>query len=268
MTAPAIFDRTLLRHRRDRAAARLHEYDFFLRDVAERLLDRLSDTTHRFPVALDLGCHTGQLAELLQERGGIERLVQCDLSPKMAQQAASNGNLTLIADEEDLPFADQSFDLVLSCLGLHNVNNLPETLRDIHRILKPEGLFLAALVGGESLKELRHVLTAAEIAVEGGASPHIAPFLDIRDLGQLVQRAGFHLPVVDTDVIPVEYGDPLRLLHDLRGMGQSSVLVARRRMPLHRNTINTALQMYRQHHSTADGTVCATTHILYISGWA
>lgn len=268
MTAPLIFDRTLLRQRRNRAAATLPQYDFLLRDVAERLLDRLSDVTRTFPTALDLGCHTGQLAEMRGERGGIERLVQCDLSPRMAAKAAQNGWPTVVADEEALPFADHSFDLVLSCLGLHNVNTLPETLRDIRRILKPDGLFLAALAGGETLQELRHALTMAEIAEDGGASPRVAPALDIRDLGQLVQRAGFTLPVVDADIIPVDYSDPLRLFHDLRGMGQSSVLHARRRAPLRRATLATALDLYRRHHSVAEGRVRATAHILYIIGWA
>ncbi|MBX9633820.1 MAG: methyltransferase domain-containing protein, partial [Magnetospirillum sp.] len=195
-----IFDRSLLRKRRDRAAPEFAAHDFLVREMAERLADRLTDVTRRFPLALDLGCHTGEIADTLMGRGGIETLVQCDLSPRMAAKAATNGHPALAADEEWLPFADASFDLVISCLSLHWVNDLPGTLLQIRRVLKPDGLFLCAMLGGETLKELRQALSEAEMAEENGWSPRVSPFADVRDLGGLLQRAGFALPVVDADM--------------------------------------------------------------------
>ncbi len=200
-----VFDRATVRRHRDRAAAGLEDHDFLLREVGERLADRLDDVTRRFPVALDLGCHGGELGRLLNGRGGIETLVQCDLSPEMAGRA---GPLSVAADEEFLPFAAECFDLIVSCLSLHWINDLPGTLVQIRRALKADGLFLAAMLGGNTLEELRAALAEAEIAAEGGLSPRVSPFADVRDAGDLLQRAGFALPVVDSDTITVSYGDP------------------------------------------------------------
>jgi len=187
--------------------------------------------TRKFPRALDLGCHDGTLARVLTGRGGIETLVQCDLSPVMARAAASNGAPTLAADEEALPFAPESFDLIVSVLGLHWVNDLPGALIQIRHALKPDGLFLGAFLGGATLSELRTVLLEAELAEEGGASPRVAPFAELRDAGGLLQRAGFALPMADTDRIAVTYPDALALMRELRAMGESNVLAARRRGP-------------------------------------
>jgi SAM-dependent methyltransferase len=263
-----IFDRSLLRKRRDRAASGFAAHDFLLREAAERLCDRLSDVTRSFPVALDLGCHTGEMAQTLNGRGGIQQLVQCDLSPAMADRAAANGHPTLCADEEWLPFADHSFDLVLSCLSLHWVNDLPGALVQIRRILKPDGLFLAVLLGGQTLKELRACLNEAEIELEGGLSPRVSPFADVRDLGGLLQRAGFTLPVVDADQIPVSYGDPMRLLADLRGMGESNAVASQRRGMMRRNTLLYALSLYQSRFSGTDGRLPATFEILSMTAWA
>ena len=263
-----IFDRSLLRKRRDRAASGFASHDFLLREAAERLADRLSDVTRRFPFALDLGCHTGELADTLDGRGGIQTLVQCDLSPQMVDQAAANGHPTLCADEEWLPFADHSFDLVLSCLSLHWVNDLPGTLVQIRRILKPDGLFLAVMLGGQTLRELRACLTEAEIEQEGGLSPRVSPFADVRDLGGLMQRAGFALPVVDADQIHVSYGDPMRLLADLRGMGESNAVAAQRRGMMRRNTLLHALTLYQSKFAGSDGRLPATFELLCLTGWS
>lgn len=262
-----IFDRALVRKRRDRAAAHFASHDFLVREVAERLADRLSDVTRSFPLALDLGCHTGEIADTLGPRGGIQTLVQCDLSPRMAARAAANGHPTLAADEEWLPFADASFDLVISCLSLHWVNDLPGTLVQIRRVLKPDGLFLCAMLGGETLKELRQALAEAEIAEEGGLSPRVSPFADVRDLGGLLQRAGFALPVVDADSVDVAYADPMRLMADLRGMGETNAVAEQRKGMSRRATLLGALARYQDLFADAHGRVSATFQVLTMTAW-
>src|SRR5262249_48421749 len=175
----------------------LPRHDFLIREAAERLCDRLDDIRRKFPLALDLGCHNGELATILAGRGGIERLVQCDLSPVMARRAAANGDATLAGDEEFLCFGAGSFDLVLSCLDLHWVNDLPGALLQIRQALKPDGLFLAVVFGLGTLDDLRTCLIEAEAEVKGGASPRVSPLADTRDGAGLLQRAGFTLPVAD-----------------------------------------------------------------------
>jgi SAM-dependent methyltransferase len=268
-----IFDRRVLRRHRDRAAADLAQHDFLFREVAERLLDRLEDVRRRFPLALDLGCHHGVVAELLGGRGGIETLVQADLSPAMARLAAARGGPALtapavVADEEALPFAEGSLDLVLSVLSLHWVNDLPGTLLQAVRALKPDGLFLAAMIGGESLTELREALLRAELEVEGGVSPRISPLADVRDLGALLQRAGFALPVVDVDSLTVTYPSALALMRDLRGMGETGTDRNRRRSLTRRETLLRAAALYEEAHADAAGRIPARFDVLYLTGWA
>lgn len=262
-----IFDRAQVRKHRDRAARHFAAHDFLVREVAERLADRLTDVTRRFPLALDLGCHTGELADTLGGRGGIETLVQCDLSPAMADRAAGNGRPTLAADEEWLPFADHSFDLVLSCLSLHWVNDLPGALLQIRRVLKPDGLFLAALLGGDTLDELRQCLAEAELAEEGGISPRVSPMADVRDMGRLLQRSGFALPVADSDQVAVSYADPMRLLVDLRGMGETNAVAERRKTLSRRATLLRALHLYQSRHAGADGRIPVNFQVVTVTGW-
>jgi SAM-dependent methyltransferase len=171
-------------------------------------------------------------------------------------------------DEEALPFGDGSLDLVVSGLALQFVNDLPGTLVQVRRALKPDGLFLAALIGGETLTELRQSFAAAESEVEGGLSPRVAPFADVRDLGGLLQRAGFALPVTDVDRVTVRYGTPLALMHDLRRMGATNVLVERRRQVLRRATLMRMLEIYASRFADADGRIRATFEIVWLSGWA
>jgi SAM-dependent methyltransferase len=262
-----VFDRRLVRRNRDRAAEGLGAHDFLFREVAERLADRLDDVTRRFPRALDLGCHGGELAAILRGRGGIETLVQCDLSPAMARRARSNGNATLVADEEALPFAPESFDLVISNLSLHWVNDLPGCLLQIRQCLKPDGLFLAAMLGGDTLAELRQALMEAELAESGGVSPRISPFADLRDAGGLLQRAGFALPVVDGDWLTATYPDALGLMRDLRGMGEANAVQVRSRRITPRTLFARAEHLYRR---TADagGRLAATFQIITMTAWA
>ena len=263
-----LFDRSLVRRHRDRAAPGFAAHDFLVRDVAERLADRLDDVTRRFPLALDLGCHTGEMADTLRGRGGIETLVQCDLSPAMAARAAAHGNPTLVVDEEWLAFAPASFDLVISNLSLHWVNDLPGTLMQIRQILKPDGLFLASLFGAGTLAELRQSLMEAELAEEGGVSPRVSPFADVKDLGALLQRAGFALPVVDTDTVAVTYADPMRLLADLRGMGETNAVIEQRKGLTRRATLLHAISAYQARFAGPDGRLPATFQIMNLTGWA
>jgi len=260
-----VFDRRAVRHHRDRAAAALSEHDFLLREVGERLADRLDDVKRSFDRALDLGCHGGQLGRLLDGRGAIGWLVHADLSPQMAAQTSG---AAAACDEEALPFAPESFDLVLSLLSLHWVNDLPGALVQLRQALKPDGLFLAAMLGGETLKELRSSLAEAEMAVDGSLSPRVSPFADVRDAGDLMQRAGFTLPVIDTETITVSYADPFRLMADLRGMGETNAVLERRKRGLRRATLMDAVNRYRTQFGDAEGRVPATFQIVYLTGWA
>ena len=259
-----VFDRATVRRHRARAAASLPRHDFLLREVGDRLIDRLNDVRRCFQVALDLGCHHGGLAPALASRG-VGTVVHADVSPAMLGFA---GGLKVAADEEALPFAEASFDLVVSSMSLHWVNDLPGTLLQIRRSLKPDGLLLAAMPGGETLCELRHALSEAEIELEGGLSPRVSPFADVRDLGNLLQRAGFALPIADVETITVSYADPLALLADLRGAGETNAVLARRRTPLRRATLFRALERYRALYGDNDGRLPATVQVIFFAGWA
>ncbi len=263
------FDRLLLRRRRERAAAGLGDHDFLIREAAERLADRLDDVRRKFPLALDLGCHGGQMGAILGRRGGIERLIQCDLSPAMARRAARRtGSPAVAADEEFLPFADESFDLILSCLDLHWVNDLPGTLLQIRRALKPDGLFLAVLFGLGTLSELRDSLIEAEADSRGGASPRVSPFADARDGAGLLQRAGFALPVTDVETLTVTYPDALALMRDLGGMGESNVSHARSDRFAGRTLFARAAALYAERHGESDGRIPARFRLLTLTGWS
>ena len=266
-----VFDRRLLRARRERAAATLAAHDFLFAEVATRLVDRLADIRRDFSLALDLGCHTGFVAQAAKHlpAGKLGALVQADLSPRLARAARNNTGLPAIAaDEEFLPFGDASFDLIISCASLHHVNDLPGALVQIQRALKPDGVFLAALFGGATLTELRQAWLSAETAVEGGASPRVAPFADLRDAAGLLQRAGFALPVADSDTITVTYDNPLKLMADLRGMGEANALIERRRTPTRRATLMAAAEHYMTRFGGGDGRAPATFQVLYLTGWA
>lgn len=260
---PAVFDRRLLKRRRDRAAAGFDRHDFLVREAVALLAERLGDVRRRFAHALLLGCHTGQLARRLPaERVG--NLVQADLSAAMLRRV---DGLRVVVDDEALPFGAACFDLVIACCNLHVVNDLPGTLVQIHHMLKPDGLFLAAMPGGRTLHELRESLMRAELAEEGGASPRVAPFVDVPDAGALIQRAGFALPVVDIETVTVTYHQPMKLLRDLQGMGESNILIDRCRRPLRRATLLTAVQLYRDLFGDGRARVPATFQILMLSGW-
>lgn len=262
-----VFDRALHARRRARAAGNFTEHDFLLTRVAEDMADRLAIITRNFSSALDLGAHHGVISRMmpLMTPRKIDRVVTADLAPEMLAQATGTRVCT---DEEQLPFADQSFDLVLSALSLHWVNDLPGTLIQIRRALVPDGLFMGAMFGGETLTELRQALMEAEIECEGGLSPRVSPFADLRDMGGLMQRAGFALPVVDSDRVTVNYGNPLRLMTELRGMGETNALIERRRTPMRRSTLMRAAEIYSEKFGLPDGRIPATFEIVMLAGWS
>lgn len=262
-----VFDRALHARRRARAAANFADHDFLLTRVAEDMADRLAIITRNFSSALDLGAHHGVISRMLplMTPEKIGHVVTADLAPQMLAQATGS---RVCADEEQLPFADRSFDLVLSALSLHWVNDLPGALIQIRRALVPDGLFMGAMFGGETLTELRQALTEAEIECEGGLSPRVSPFADLRDMGGLMQRAGFALPVVDSDRVTVNYGNPLRLMAELRGMGETNALIERRRTPMRRSTLMRAAEIYSEKFGLPDGRVPATFEIVMLAGWS
>jgi SAM-dependent methyltransferase len=267
----APFDRKSVRAHRDRAAENIGEHDFLLGEVAARLSERLDDIKRDFACVLDLGCHGGALGEMLAGRDGIETIVQCDLSPAMVRRAAVKNRgfaLSLAADEEFLPFADGSFDSVLSNLSLHWVNDLPGALIQIRKVLKPDGLFIGAMLGGETLGELRQALMEAELANEGGVSPRVSPFADVRDAGDLLLRAGFALPVADSDRITVTYPDALSLMRELRAMGEANAVRSRRHGFSRRATLLQAAALYEARHADKGGRIPASFEIVYLSAWA
>jgi SAM-dependent methyltransferase len=229
------------------------------------LVDRLALIKRQFPIVVNLGAHNGLLGRRLRRLPGVEMVIDTDLSLRML--ALCEGPRVL-ADEELLPFRTGSIDLVVSALSLHLVNDLPGTLVQIRHALKPDGLLLAAVPGGETLTELRQAFLAAEAEVEGGASPRVAPFADVRDLGALLQRAGFALPVTDAETLRVGYASPLELMRELKAMGASNMLAARRRTPIRRATMVRACEIYLERFSRADGRVTATFEIVTLTGWA
>ncbi len=258
-----VFDRALVRRRRDRAVPNFSDHSFLFDEVAERLADRLEDVLRPFPLALDVGCHDGAMGRVLAGRKGIERLIACDLAPGFARAARG-----LAADEEFLPFAPNSFDLVVSNLSLHWVNDLPGALLQMRQILKPDGFFCGAMLGGDTLIELRRCLYEAEMAVSGGVSPRVSPFAEIKDAGGLLQRAGFALPVVDSDTLTVTYSDAFALMRELRGMAESNAVLARRKVPATRGLLFDAARRYAELYAEPDGRIPVTFQILYLAGWS
>ncbi|AXK82046.1 methyltransferase domain-containing protein [Pseudolabrys taiwanensis] len=260
---PIIFDRHLLRARRARAR-KLGPATFLVDRVADDLAERLAAVLRSFDVGIDLGTPTDAVRRAAAAGGKVGTLIAVE--PDVVSQG--KGFLRVAADEEALPFADASLDLVVSALSLQTVNDLPGTLIQIRRALRPDGLFLAALIGGDSLSELREAFAQAESEIEGGLSPRVAPFADLRDLGGLLQRAGFALPVADSDRLTVRYDNAFGLMRDLRAMGATNVLTERRRAPLKRATLLRMAQIYAERFADSDGRLRATFEIAWLSGWA
>jgi SAM-dependent methyltransferase len=248
--APVLFDRALLRARRSRAL-RFGPATFLLDRVAEDMAERLHAVLREFKNAADVGTPSDQVRNALLER--VDQLARIDL-PDL--------------ESEPLPLQPESLDLILSALAFQFVNDLPGVLAQIRRALRPDGLFLAAMIGGDTLTELRQSFASAEAECEGGVSPRVAPFADLRDIGALLQRASFALPVTDVDRIVVRYDDAFALMQDLRRMGSTNILVERRRTPTRRATMLRMAQIYRERFADADGRIRATFDVIWLSGWA
>jgi len=259
-----IFDRALLRRRLARVLPGAEDHDFLLRRVAEDFEERLALVKRNFTRALNLGAHNGVLTRMLTGFPSVERVVETvPIFP-----GRRDGRWQVAADEEALPFAEESFDLVISGLVLQSVNDLPGTLAQLRRILMPDGLMLVALLGGETLKELRSAWLSAEEELTGGASPRVAPFADVRQLGGLLQRAGLALPVADSDTVSVTYATPLDLMRELKAMGASNALNARRRLPVTRGLLLRAAEVYAERFGVAGGRIPATFEIVTLTAWA
>jgi SAM-dependent methyltransferase len=261
---PVIFDRALLARRRARAAAAMPSVDFLLREVAADFADRLAMIKREFARAVDLGSHTGLVAEAIAALANVGMVVRTERCEALL---AGRPGATLVCDEELLPFAPGSLNLVVSGLTLQWVNDLPGTLAQIAAALKPDGLFLAALLGGDTLNELRQTLTAAEVEMRGGASPRVSPFVEVRDLGTLLQRAGFALPVTDTDRLTARYSDMFELMGELKAMGATNAMRERSRAPLPRGVLLRAAEIYAERFAGADGRIPATFEIVTATGW-
>ncbi len=257
--SPVIFDRLAQRRRRLRMAGSPAE-NFLLDHAAREFADRLSVVLRQFDLAIDLATPGETVRMALRRLGSVATIVGADV--------IARGKPFVIADEEALPFRHGSLDLVVSGLALHFANDLPGVLAQIRHALKPDGLFLAALLGGETLTELRQAFAEAESEIEGGASPRVAPFADLRQLGGLLQRAGFALPVTDVERLTVRYSSAFDLMHDLRRMGATNALAARRRVPLRRQTLLQMADIYARRFADSDGRIRATFDIVWLSGWA
>jgi SAM-dependent methyltransferase len=248
--APKLFDHAALRARLARAG-RLGAETFLLDAVCDDLAERLGAVRRDFSHAVDVGTPLAGLRDALAKRAG--RVDRVDL---------------FASDDEDLRLSPQSIDLAVSALALQFANDLPGVFAQVRRALKPDGLFLAAMIGGDTLTELRQAFAAAESERDGGVSPRVAPVIDVRDLGALLQRVGFALPVTDSDRLTVRYDNAFDLMRDLRKMGATNALVERRRVPLRRATLLRVVEIYAERFSDPDGRIRATFDILWLSGWA
>lgn len=263
-TPNIVLDRDVLNSRRDRYAPVAADHDFLLDRVADDLVERLAIVTRSFPVAVNLGAYHGLLSRRIRPLDNVGLVIDAGASLRLLDQCETP---RVLVDEEILPFAPASLDLVVSGLSLQFINDLPGCLIQIRQALRPDGLLLATLLGGATLKELRHSWLVAESEVEGGASPRVAPFADVRDLGGLLQRAGFALPVVDSEILTVTYSSPLALMQELRAMGASNALAGRHRKPVTRQLLARACEVYEEMFATPDGRIPATFEFITLTAW-
>lgn len=275
MTVPLLFDQQLIRQHRQRASRDYADFAFLKDAAAARLADRLELIRRDFNLCLDLGAHDGRLAQHFAQHSGqdlagsvkIGHMIQADPAVGFALAAANYGS-GIVHALDQLPYKAESFDAVFSCLSLHWVDDLPGLMMQARRLLKPDGLLLMSLLGGNSLIELRQVLAEAEQDITGGLSPRCAPMADIRDIGGLLGRAGLALPVADSDRLTVHYPHMFKLMADLRGMGEQNALLARLKTPTRRDVFYRAAEIYQQRFGRADGQISASFEIVTVTGWA
>ena len=261
---PLIFDRALLTRRRNRTAPSITAHDFLLARVAQDLAERVSIVTRTFENGLNIESHHGLVSRAMRHLPNVKAMLDADCALPLL---ASCDGPTEPAQLDALPFASETFDLVVSGLSLHLVNDLPGTLIQLRRAMRPDGLFMAALLGGDTLHELRSAWLAAESELKGGASPRVAPFGDVRSLGALLQRSGFALPVADTDTVRVTYSSPLALMSELKGMGMSNMLADRSRRPVTRSFLARAVEIYAERYAAGAGRIDATFEIVTLTAW-
>ncbi len=253
---PVIFDHRLIRTRRERSGSAFAAHDFLHRRAMNDIIDRLETVTRTFPLAAFFGA--ASLTEMLTPSCGVGSLFSVDLATSRLDPANAPA---LVADQERSPFAPNSFDLIVSVLTLHHANDLVGALSQARAALKPDGLFIAALFGEDTLKDLRTAFYTAETEIVGGVSPRVAPFASVRDLGSALQRAGFALPVADIDRVQVRYQNPMRLIEDLRGMGETNALMDRSR-----SLTRTIFAQTMSHFEQQGG--IAGFDIVYLTGWS
>eukprot|EP01038_Epipyxis_sp_PR26KG_P008954 gene8954-12075_t len=301
-----VFDKSLkLRQRKLQHSTGSHTdyYEYLRKESANRLIDRLRDISMTFPIVCEISSYRGQLVRSLIEEsssqiddettdnslndlegnnnlivGGIKELVQCDVLYSNEENNndcnfnnSLNGKIKIkkvkCDEEEKLPFEDGSFDLVLSSLSLHWVNNIPSTLVDIKRILRPDGAFIASMLGGNTLKELRYCFYLAEQERKGGLSPHASPMTKVSDMAGLMQGAGFRLPTIDVDTVQISYPDAFTLMEHLFYMGESTAAL-NRQYSVGKDTFLAMAALYQELYGLEDGSVVATFEIIYLIGWS
>lgn len=231
------------------------------------LADRLQDVTRNLPLAADIGAQGGDLTRALLQSGKVDSVISVEPAGPLLKQGPVEA-LRIIGSEEFLPLAEGRFDLIAGALSLQSMNDLPGCLIQANRALKPDGLFLASLLGGDSLHELRSVLTEVDSRLLGGSAPRIAPMIRLQDLAGLMQRSGFALPVVDQEVLTVTYDHVFKLIADLRGAGLTLATHSRDRRIPPRSFWPEVAALYQERHAGSDGRIEATFEVLYATGWA
>ena len=267
MSVPILFDQRLIRQHRQRASHRYADFAFLKGAAATRLADRLELMRRHFDLCLDIGAHDGRLAQHFAGLGKIGHMIHTDPADGFALASKQHGSGVVHA-LGDLPYKPESFDAVFSCLSLHWVDDLPGLMMQARRLLKPDGLLLVSLLGGNSLAELKQALAEAEQDITGGLSPRCAPMADIRDIGGLMSRARLALPVADSDRLTVNYPHMFKLMEDLRGMGEQNAMLARLKTPTRRRVFMRAAEIYQQRFARADGQIPASFEIVTVTGWA
>jgi NADH dehydrogenase [ubiquinone] 1 alpha subcomplex assembly factor 5 len=265
---PKIFDRGTTARNRRRAAAMPDTPPALLSANRQQLLDRLLDVKRTFGTALSLGCRSGETAKSLMRDHALETVVAADFAENFARRAKHEGFAAVACDEEWIPFGPEVFDLIIAEHSLHWTNDLPGSLIQLRRCLQPDGFFLASLFGGATLHELRDCLIEAESSILGGITPRVSPFVDVRDAGNLLVRAGFALPVADTDVTILEFDCLDDLFNELRLMGENNAIHERSKGLTTRRLFDTAEEFYRERHSSKEGKLLATFEIVTLTAWA
>ena len=270
---PALIDPAALRRQRDRASAGFDQVNYLKTAVADRIMDRIDTIRRDLPRVLEVGCHTGELTEMLMDCDKITTVNAFDPSPQMVARTEARfqgrgGVDVAVAGFDDVPFDGEMFDAVISAYALHWANDLPGSLIQLRQRLKPDGVLLVALAGGETLNHLRNCLAVAESDIMGGMSPRVLPMGDIRDMGGLIGRAGLTMPVADSDIITVTYPDLLTVLMELRAMGEGNAMTDRLKSMTPRSVFLRAAELYRDQYGTPDGRIAVSFEIITLTGWA